>query len=408
MMSCRHCGSQLLYDFLDLGVAPPSNAYRSQGDLSLPELHFPLRVKVCSFCWLVQTEDSPTAQELFTEDYAYFSSTSLSWLEHSKRFSKAIVEELCLDDRSFVIEIACNDGYLLQNFCDASIPCLGIEPASGAAAVAKAKRIPVVEEFFSEELGLQLERKGQQADLIIGNNVYAHVPDVNDFTRGLKAALKPRGTISLEVPHLMKLIELCQFDTVYHEHFSYFSLQAINTIFGAWGLRVFDVEELPTHGGSLRVYGCHEEDARSTHGSVDRLIEEEAARGLQDSAIYSAFQVRADKLKNDALCFLIEQKREGKSVVGYGAAAKGNTLLNYAGIKSDLLSAIYDAAESKQGKFMPGSGIPILDRSALVKARPDYVVILPWNLADEIIKQEQQLRKSGTRFAVLSPSLRVL
>lgn len=406
-MNCRHCSDPLQNTFIDLGFAPPSNAYLSETDLSRPEKYYPLKVRVCSRCWLVQTEDYTQADELFSSDYAYFSSTSTSWLEHASRYVGDIVSKLQLNADSFVVEIASNDGYLLRNFVARSIPCLGIEPTAGTADVAESLGIPVLRQFFGNALGEQLNGRGQQADLIIGNNVYAHVPDINDFTKGLKAALKPQGTITLEFPHLMQLIEHSQFDTIYHEHFSYLSLYAVEQIFNRAGLKVWDVEELPTHGGSLRVYGCHIESEREIYPSVATLRKVEEQHGLQSLETYTSFQEKADKVKNDLLVFLIEQKRAGKKVAAYGAAAKGNTLLNYAGIKPDLLPFVCDAAKAKQGKYMPGSHIPILAPCELESYRPDYVLILPWNIAKEVKEQNASLRSTGTRFVAAVPYLRI-
>ena len=407
-MNCRHCGVPLTHTFLDLGHAPPSNAYLALEDLSRPETYYPLRVKVCDQCWLVQTEDYADADKLFSSDYAYFSSTSSGWLAHAKDYANRMVKELELSDQSCVIEVASNDGYLLKNFVAAGIPCLGIEPTDSTATAAEKLGIPVQREFFGETLGKQLTAEGKQADLIVGNNVYAHVPDINDFTRGLRAALKPGGTITLEFPHLMQLISQCQFDTIYHEHFSYLSLHTVNRIFSSCGLRIWNVEELPTHGGSLRIYGCHSDDIRETQTSVTNLLQEEADRGLQNLQTYQDFQPRADKIKDDLLNFLIDQKRNEKKVAAYGAAAKGNTLLNYAGVKPDLVPFVCDAAESKQGKFMPGSHIPILEPTALADYQPDYVLILPWNIAAEVKQQNAVLRENGVQFVTAVPELRIL
>jgi len=383
-MKCRHCNSVLSQTFVDLGFAPPSNAYLSKEDLLKPEKYYPLKVKVCEECWLVQTEDYANADELFSSEYAYFSSTSISWLRHAEKYSKKIISRLNLNKDSHVIEVASNDGYLLKNFKEANIPCLGIEPTESTARAAEANGINVVKKFFGEALGKELARNGKQADLIIGNNVYAHVPDINDFTKGLKAALKPTGTITLEFPHLLRLIEGVQFDTIYHEHFSYLSLYSVNRIFVSCGLRIWNVEELGTHGGSIRVYGCHEDDSRETLPSVGSILLKEEAFGLRKIETYKNFQLKAEKIKNDLLTFLIGQRVKGKKVVAYGAAAKGNTLLNFAGIKPDLLPVVFDAAESKQGKFLPGSHIPILCPNQIEKQGIDAVLILPWNIANEI------------------------
>jgi hypothetical protein len=407
-MKCRHCDAPLTHTFLDLGFAPPSNAYLTEADLSKPEKYYPLKVKVCDQCWLVQTEDYAQADELFSPEYAYFSSTSSGWLAHAKEYAERMTEELGLNAQSLVIEVASNDGYLLKNFVAAGIPCLGIEPTDSTAAAAEQLGIPVLREFFGEALGQQLTLKGQQADLIAGNNVFAHVPDINDFTRGLKAALKLGGTITLEFPHLMRLIEQAQFDTVYHEHFSYLSLQTVSRIFAAAGLRVWNVEELPTHGGSLRVYGCHQDDSRSMQAVVTSVLQAEGQHGLQDLDTYLKFQPRADKIKDDLLSFLIEQKRLGKKVAAYGAAAKGNTLLNYAGVKSDLVEFVCDAALAKQGKFMPGSHIPILHPSEMSNRIFDCVLVLPWNIAPEVVQQNATLKTKGVRFVTAVPELAVL
>lgn len=407
-MNCRHCYTPLEQVFLDLGFAPPSNAYLSAADLMAPERYFPLKLYVCTQCWLVQTEDHAQASELFGRDYAYFSSVSQSWLDHAARYAKMITARLGLSNESFVIEVAANDGYLLRNFVAAGIPCLGIEPTANTAAAAESIGIPILREFFGKALAERLAAVGKQADLIAGNNVYAHVPDINDFTAGLRAALKPGGTVTLEFTHLMRLIEHTLFDTVYHEHFSYFSLHSVSRIFASAGLRVFDVEELSTQGGSLRVYGCHAGDARVTTPAVAALLAEEERRGLRRIAIYREFQPRADRVKNELLAFLLEQKRAGKCVAAYGAAAKGNTLLNYAGVKPDLLPFVCDAAPSKQGKYLPGSHIPVLRPNTLRESKPDFVIILPWNIAQEVQQQNAYIREWGGKFVVAIPSLKVL
>ena len=407
-MNCRHCHHALEHVFLDLGFAPPSNAYLSREALQQPETYFPLKLFVCDQCWLVQTQDFARADALFSADYAYFSSTSVSWLEHARTYYTAITERLKLDKNSMVIEIASNDGYLLKNFVAAGIPCLGVEPTESTAQAAKAIGVPVLQEFFGEALGQRLKEDGQAADLIIGNNVYAHVPDINDFTKGMRAALKQGGTITLEFPHLLELIAHNQFDTVYHEHFSYLSLQTVSRIFAAAGLRVFDVERLSTHGGSLRIYGCHENDPRPTSQTVAAMLNRETQSGLRDLNVYNAFQVKADQVKNDFIAFLIEQKRQGKKVAAYGAAAKGNTLLNYAGVKPDLLPYVCDAAAAKQWKYMPGSHIPILPPSMITMRRPDTIVILPWNIAEEVRRQLAHTAEWGAEFITAIPGLKKL
>ena len=388
-MKCRHCGYLLKHIFLDLGYAPPSNAYLTDADLLKPECYFPLRLFVCDQCWLVQTDDFAKANELFHSDYAYFSSVSQAWQDHTSSYVEQVRTRFQLNEQNYVIEVASNDGCLLKNFMSKGIPCLGIEPTASTAAAAEALGIPVLKEFFCNALAERLALENKQADLIIGNNVYAHVPDINDFTDGLKTLLKPNGVITLEFPHLLRLIEENQFDTAYHEHFSYLSLQTVKRIFEKSGLRVWDVEPLSTHGGSLRVYGCQAKDPRKTAAAVKEILAEEEASGLQQLSTYQTFQVRADHVKTDLLLYLIEQKRAGKTVVGYGAAAKGNTLLNYAGIKKDLLPYVCDAAPSKQGKYMPGSHIPILPPAVLRERKPDTVLILPWNISGEVVKQNK-------------------
>lgn len=407
-MNCRHCHQPLHHVFLDLGFAPPSNAYLSRADLNKPERFYPLKLFVCEHCWLVQTEDYAQADELFSHDYAYFSSVSQSWLEHAARYTDMITKRIGLSKNSFVIEIASNDGYLLKNFVALGIPCLGIEPTASTAAAAEKLGIPVLHEFFGEALSQRLVVEGKQGDLILGNNVYAHVPDINDFTRGLKTALKPSGTITLEFPHLMRLLEYNQFDTVYHEHFSYLSFYSVSQIFARAGLRVCDVEELPTHGGSLRVYGCHLDDARATEPVVKTMLAEEARRGMRSLETYQSFQLRADRVKDDLLLFLIEQKRAGKRVAGYGAAAKGCTLLNYAGIKTDLLPYVCDAAPSKQDKYLPGTHVPILHPDVIRESKPDIVLILPWNIKAEVMQKLSYIREWDGKFAVAVPTIEVL
>ena len=407
-MKCRHCYAPLERRFLDLGSMPPSNAYLSRENLERPEKCYPLVINVCDRCWLVQTEDYAQVDELFSPDYAYFSSTSTSWLAHIANYANIITRRLSLSTDSLVIEVGSNDGYLLKNFVAAGIPCLGIEPTASTAAAAEKLGIPVMREFFGEQLGKKLAASGKLADLIVGNNVYAHVPDINDFTRGLKSALKPNGAITLEFPHLMRLIECTQFDTVYHEHFSYLSLYAVCHIFDTVGLRIWDVEELSTHGGSLRIYGCHLKDARKTTSSVSAVLAEEERAGLQSLVTYKYFQAKIDQVRDDLLTFLIEQKSAGKNVAAYGAAAKGNTLLNYAGVTPALLPFVCDAAKAKQGKYMPGSHIPILPPEALLAQFIDFLIILPWNIADEVMQQNSRIVELGTKFMTVIPRLQIL
>lgn len=406
-MNCRHCGSILTNTFVDLGFAPPSNAYLLKEDLCLPEKYYPLSTKICDQCWLVQTEDYAQADELFNDNYAYFSSTSSGWLEHAKNYTTSMIERFSLNKESYIVEIASNDGYLLRNFVASGIPCLGIEPTASTAAAAEILGVPVLREFFGEALGVQLAREGRQADLIIGNNVYAHVPNINDFTRGLKALLKSTGVITLEFPHLLQMIRHAQFDTIYHEHYSYLSLSVVCRIFKMARLRVWHVEQLDTHGGSLRIYGCHVDAEYVTSRAVTDLLREELDFGLQNLSLYKSFKGRAEKIKNNLIEFLIAKKYSGESVAAYGAAAKGNTLLNYAGIKPDLLPYICDSALAKQGKFMPGSHIPILSPACLYEQRPDYVLILPWNIAMEVQEENVGIAKWGGKFVVAVPELQI-
>jgi SAM-dependent methyltransferase len=407
-MNCRYCDKLLENVFLDLGAAPPSNAYLTNADLDMPESHFPLKLFVCDQCWLVQTEDYARAEELFRPDYAYFSSVSQSWLDHAAQYVEMVCTKFSLDAKSHVIEIASNDGYLLKNFVATDIPCLGIEPTDSTADAAEKLGIQVLREFFNLDIAEHLKSENKQADLIIGNNVFAHVPDINDFSLGLKSLLKPQGVITMEFPHLLRLIEETQFDTVYHEHFSYLSLFTASQIFEQAGLRIWDVEQLPTHGGSLRIYGCHADDSRQPTLALSTLLNEEKQKGLQQLSAYQPFQMQADRVKNNLVNYLIEQKRAGKTVAGYGAAAKGNTLLNYANIKSDLLPYVCDAASSKQGKFLPGSHIPILMPEVLRERQPDIVLILPWNLADEVIAQHEYAREWGGKFVTAIPKLQTI
>tara|TARA_A100000171_G_scaffold52895_1_gene74054 strand:- start:571 stop:1794 length:1224 start_codon:yes stop_codon:yes gene_type:complete len=404
-MNCRHCQTPLRHVFLDLGFAPLSNAYLNEDDLCKPETTYPLKLYVCDRCWLVQTQDFVAADELFRDDYAYFSSTSSTWVNHAADYSEMISRRLGLGPNSLVIEVAANDGYLLRNFVEVGIPCLGIEPTAATAAAAEAQNIPIVRKFFGAALAEQLVSEDKQADLIVGNNVYAHVPDINDFTIGLRNLLKRDGTITLEFPHLLQLMEQNQFDTVYHEHFSYLSLHAVQDILQAQGLRLWDVEKLPTHGGSLRVYIIHASDPRISTTAVADLLSIEKQKGLVGLDAYLAFQPRADRVKNDLLMYLIECKRAGRRVAAYGAAAKGNTLLNYAGVKPDLIPYVCDAAPAKQGKYLPGSHIPICSPASLRSDPPDEVLVLPWNIATEVRAQLDDLVRLGTRFITAVPEL---
>lgn len=407
-MKCRHCDSELKLPLVDMGSAPPSNAYLTEQTLHAPEKWFPLRVLVCEHCWLAQTEDFAQANELFDAEYAYFSGFSSSWLAHSERYVADMVARFNLTADSHVIEIASNDGYLLQYVKARNITCTGVEPTTSTAAAARAKGIPVVEDFFGVRLARELVAQGKQADLSAANNVLAHVPDINDFVAGFAVLLKPLGVATFEFPHLLKLVEENQFDTIYHEHFSYLSLTAVNRIFSANGLSIFDVEEHPTHGGSLRVFAQRSDTGQQACSArVDELLQREAQVGMLVADYYAGFQAKTDQVKNDFLAFLLKAKRKGKTVAAYGAAAKGNTLMNYAGIRPDLISFVVDRNPAKQGKYMPGSRIPIMDENQLKDTTPDYVVILPWNLKAEVMQQLEYIRTWGGQFVTAVPEMRV-
>ncbi|MDR0662373.1 MAG: class I SAM-dependent methyltransferase [Holosporales bacterium] len=406
-MKCRHCGAEVFLPFVDLGFAPPSNAYLTEEDLRKPEKYYPLRVLVCQNCWLAQTEDIVSSSELFNAHYAYFSSVSRIFSEHAQRYVEMITSRLSLAEKSFVVEIASNDGYLLRHFVKAGIPCLGIEPTASTATASKALGIPTEEKFFCASLGKEVASQYQQADLIIGNNVYAHVPDINDFTRGLKALLKPTGCITLEFHSLMSLIRGKQFDAIYHEHFSYLSLSVVSKIFNRWGLRVWDAEKISTHGESLRVYGCHQEEDRPVSQAVKDFLEEEERFGLSRAETYQTFQTQSDTIKRETLTFFLEQNRLGKRVSAYGAAAKASTLLNYAGIKRDFLPCICDDAVEKQGKYLPGSHIPILSPQALRENVPHIVYIFSWNIVSEFLNDISDLREKGVECATFIPKIKV-
>lgn len=394
--ACRHCRSPLDHTVIDLGHQPPSNAYLTADQLLGPEITYPLQVYVCTSCWLVQLPAHAAAEELFTADYAYFSSTSSSWCAHAERFVEGAVERLGLGANSLAVELASNDGYLLQYVQQRGIPCLGIEPTRATAEAARAKGIETLERFF----GLALAQELEKADLVVANNVLAHVPDINDFVAGIACLLKPQGRASIEFPHLLRLLAGNQFDTIYHEHYSYLSLRAVQRIAAASGLEVVDVEQLPTHGGSLRVWLAHRGVAEPT-AMVTAVLADEAAAGLESLKAYDNFQRRAEAAKYALLEFLLQAKMEGKRVLGYGAAAKGNTLLNYAGIRADLLPAVADRAPSKQDRYLPGSHIPVISPQQLVAFDPDALLVLPWNLINEL---RQQL--PGFQLVTAIPDLR--
>ncbi|HNY27450.1 MAG TPA: class I SAM-dependent methyltransferase [Candidatus Sumerlaeota bacterium] len=407
-MKCRHCNADLTTSFIDLGSAPPSNAYLTAQTLRAPEKWFPLRVLVCTDCWLVQTEDFAKSTELFDAEYAYFSSFSTTWLNHAERYVDEMAARFKLDAGSRVVEVAANDGYLLQYVQKRNIPCLGVEPTARTAAAAREKGIAVREDFFGVPLARDLVAQGWQADLTVANNVLAHVPDINDFAAGFSVLLKPGGVATFEFPHLLRLVAENQFDTIYHEHFSYLSLHAVKRIFEANGLAVFDVEELSTHGGSLRVFAQRKDSGiHAITNRVSELLERESNAGMTKAGYYTGFQPRADRVKDDLLAFLIEARRAGKTVAAYGAAAKGNTLLNYAGVRPDLIPYVVDRNPNKQGKYLPGSRIPIVAEPFLLENRPDYTIILPWNLREEVRAQLSCIREWGGRFVTAVPELEI-
>lgn len=406
-MNCRFCAAPLERLFVDLGAAPPSNAFLTEADLDRPEVHYPLRVHVCSHCFLVQVGEYKAAREIFDADYVYYSSVSSSWVEHCRAFVEGAVKRFGLGRNSHVVELASNDGYLLQFFRKAGVPCLGIEPSDGPAEEARQKGIPTRTAYFGNALARELTAEGLGADLIVANNVLAHVPDIRDFVQGCARLLKPGGRICIEHPHLLRLMVEGQFDTIYHEHFSYLSLGSTRRIYRAFGLEPVEVEELPTHGGSLRVHLRHGEEAPALHASVERVLADEKAHGLEDLATYDRFQAETDARKASILEFLLARRREGKTVAAYGAAAKGNTLLNYCGIRPDLLPYVVDRSPHKRGKFLPGSRIPVVGEEQLRAHRPDYVWILPWNLRREISEQLAYLSEWGGQFVVAVPEIEV-
>ncbi|OHC29577.1 MAG: SAM-dependent methyltransferase [Pseudomonadales bacterium RIFCSPLOWO2_12_59_9] len=405
-MNCRGCATPLSLPLIDLGTAPPSNAYLRADQLNQAEQWVPLRAMVCQHCWLVQTEDYRAADSLFDADYAYFSSYSTSWLSHAEHYVAQMVERFGLNARSRVVEIAANDGYLLQYVARRGIACLGVEPTASTARAAREKGLEIRELFFGEDTAAALAAEGWSADLMAANNVLAHVPDINDFLQGFATLLKPSGVATFEFPHLLRLMAEQQFDTLYHEHYSYLSLTAVQALCTRNGLEIFDVEELPTHGGSLRVYMQRAAGVRATSATVAELLAREEGAGVKTAGFYSTLAPAAVRIKHELLRFLLQAKAEGKRVVGYGAAAKGNTLLNYAGVKPDLLAWVADANPHKQGKFLPGSRIPVVAPERIVADKPDYVLVLPWNLLTEVTLQQAQVREWGGQFVVAVPELR--
>lgn len=407
-MKCRHCLETLTHAFADLGCAPPSNAYVNQNQLQAPEIWYPLKVYICEYCWLAQTEDYTYREELFSSDYAYFSSYSTSWLEHSQAYVAEVIKRFNLGKDSLVGEIAANDGYLLQYFQEQNIPCFGVEPTVSTANVARQKGLNIVESFFGKELSVTLAKQNYSADLLIANNVLAHVPDINDFVAGFNLLLKPNGVATFEFPHLYQLVSQLQFDTIYHEHFCYLSLHAVRTIFENNGLRIFDVEELKTHGGSLRVFAERIDTGKyDVNHRVNQLLQIEKDKGLLDLSFYKTFQDYLENIKMQFLSFLLHAKSKNQKVVGYGAAAKGNTLLNFCGVRPDLISYVVDKNPAKQGKYLPGSRIPIVSEEKLKNDPPHWIIIFPWNIKTEISEQLAYIKKAGTQFVTAIPSLAI-
>ncbi|GAB3124620.1 class I SAM-dependent methyltransferase [Novispirillum itersonii] len=405
--SCRFCGAPLTQTFVDLGKTPLANSYVAADKAGTPDPVFPLHARVCGSCRLVQVDDVATPEDIFRH-YAYFSSYASSWVEHARRFTVAMTERFGLTTASQVVEVASNDGYLLQHFVKQGIPALGIEPALNVAEAARAIGVPTDSVFFGTATARDLVGRGLAADLVVANNVLAHVPDINDFVAGFAILIKPEGVISVEFPHLLRLMEDVQFDTIYHEHFCYLSLYAVEKVFAAHGLRVFDVQELPTHGGSLRILACRAAAAHSEGPGLQKVRADEQAAGLDTDAAYTGFGPKVEAVRDALLAFLHDCKAQGRSVAAYGAAAKGNTLLNYCGVTADLISFVVDRNPHKQGHLLPGSRIPVVGPEVLAERKPDFVLILPWNLTAEIVAQYPEVPGWGGRFAVPVPTLKVL
>jgi SAM-dependent methyltransferase len=408
MPKCRFCGSQIEHSFVNLGMSPLCQTHILPGELNKYETFYPLHAFVCNECWLVQLDEFVSPEDIFS-DYDYFSSFSSSWVDHAKRYAEKMTERLELNESSLVVEIASNDGYLLQHFVNTEIPVLGVEPAANVAAAAIEKGIRTTIQFFGERTAERLRSEFGSADLLLGNNVLAHVPDINDFVKGMKVLLSETGTITMEFPHLMNLIKLNQFDTIYHEHFSYLSFFTVQRIFAHHGITLFDVEEISTHGGSLRIYGKHDTDSsRDISENVRNLMDKEIAFGINDLSIYKKYEEQVKKTKRKLLSFLIEAKNAGKQVVGYGAPGKGNTLLNYCAIREDFLDYTVDMSPQKQGKFTPGCRLPILSPAVIKETKPDYILVLPWNLIDEISEQHSYISEWGGRFVVPIPEVKII
>jgi len=406
-MKCRFCKTELKDLFIDLVNAPASNSFLTFDNLQEPETFYPLKVFTCHKCFLVQIEEYKKSGDIFNNEYVYFSSFSKSWLDHARKYADLMVNRFRLNENSSVIEIASNDGYLLQYFKEKNIPVLGVEPTKNTAEVAKKKGIESINEFFGTRLAKEMLAKNIRGDLLLGNNVLAHVPDIMDFVAGMKMILKENGVITMEFPHLMQLVDNNQFDTIYHEHFSYLSFYTVKQIFESQDLELFDVDEIPTHGGSIRIYAKHTNDSRDISINVNNLLAKEKQKGMTDPAYYSNFNEKALKVKLDLLSFLIKQKELNKAVAAYGAAAKGNTMLNYCGIKNDLIKYVVDANPHKQNKFLPASHIPVVNEDFLRNDKPDYVIILPWNLKDEISGQLNYIKTWGAKFVTAIPGLEI-
>ncbi len=405
---CRFCGTPLEYSVVDLGMSPLCNKQVRPEEKNDMEKFYPLHAYVCNNCWLMQLEEFATPDEIFAEDYTYFSSYSDSWLAHCKKYTQLMIERFGFNSKSKVVELASNDGYLLQYFIEAGVPVLGVEPARNVAEVAREKGVPTEDVFFGVETAKELSERHGKANLLLGNNVLAHVPDINDFVSGMKIMLAEGGVITMEFPHLQRLIENNQFDTIYHEHFSYLSFVAVNRIFAHHGITLFDVEELPTHGGSIRIYGRHTEDeAKPVTEAARELLEREREMGFESPEYYANFKEQVKETKRKLLEFLIQAKREGKTVVGYGAPGKGNTLLNYCGIRTDFLDYTVDRSPHKQGNYLPGTHIPVFAPEKIRETKPDYILILPWNLKNEISEQMSYAREWGAKFVIPIPEVQV-
>ena len=408
-MKCRFCANELKHVFVDLGNSPPSNSYLTTAQLNEPENYFPLKIMVCESCFLVQVDEHKKAAEIFNSEYAYFSSVSSSWLAHSKMYTQKMISEFGINAGSLVVEIASNDGYLLQYFKEAGVNVLGIEPTASTAKVAKEKGIETIERFFGVELAEELVAGNRKADLLLGNNVLAHVPDINDFVKGLEIALAPDGIVTMEFPHLLQLVANNQFDTIYHEHFSYLSFTTVCSIFKKYGMEMFHVEELSTHGGSLRIFAKKKSSVvHPVRESVQLMLAKEQHAGVNTMAYYQEFDKKVAKVKLDFFDFLIRARKENKRIAAYGAAAKGNTLLNYCGIKNDWIEYVVDAAKSKQGKFLPGSHIPVVSEERIKESKPDYIIIFPWNIKDEIISNLSYIRDWDGKFVTVISKLEII